>query len=119
MSAEFCYTDEPHYILKKEYEEKPDINKLFEIFVIVYKAELPKYKVSKEEDTARYLFFHDLEKALKRWKLFGPRGALLQRIFTDDEELNELASKNDNIVVENVSEDEEEAKEETKQDIEV
>jgi hypothetical protein len=99
MSADYCYTETPEYILKKEYDEKPDLTKLYEIFVLVYKVDLPKYKIKKEEDTARYLFFHSLEKAFKRWKLFGPRGAILQRIFTDDDELNALATKNDNIEI--------------------
>ena len=31
MSADFCYTESPEYILKKEYTEKPDIEKLFYI----------------------------------------------------------------------------------------
>jgi Ran GTPase-activating protein (RanGAP) involved in mRNA processing and transport len=114
MSADYCYTESPEYILKKEYEGKPDISKLYEIFVLVYKVDLPKYKIKKEEDTARYLFFHSLEKAFKRWKLFGPRGAILQRVFTDDDELNELASKNDNIEVNDEEENDEEEDEEEK-----
>jgi len=122
MSAEYCYTESPEYILKKEYTEKPDISKLHEIFVIVYKVDLPNYQKKKEEDSARYIFLHSLEKAFKRWKLFGPNGAILQRIFTDDEELNALATKNDNIEIneeELVSsdEDEEEKEEEKKEEV--
>ena len=131
MSAEYCYTESPEYILKKEYTEKPDISKLHEIFVIVYKVDLPNYQKKKEEDAARYIFLHSLEKAFKRWKLFGPNGAILQRIFTDDEELNALATKNDNIVIDEEElktennemvvgnsdeEDEEEEKEEVKEE---
>jgi hypothetical protein len=116
MSADYCYTESPEYILKKEYTEKPDIEKLYEIFVIVYKVDLPSYAIKKEEDTARYIFIHSLEKAFKRWKLFGPNGAILQRIFTDDEELNALATKNDNIEIneEDLEEEEEEEEEEEK-----
>lgn len=120
MSADYCYTESPEYILKKEYTEKPDISKLHEIFVIVYKVEVPNYLKKKEEDTARYIFLHSLEKAFKRWKLFGPNGAILQRIFTDDEELNELATKNDNIEINEedlISSDEEEKSEDEKEEV--
>ena len=120
MSAEYCYTESPEYILKKEYTEKPDISKLHEIFVIVYKVEVPNYLKKKEEDTARYIFLHSLEKAFKRWKLFGPNGAILQRIFTDDEELNALATKNDNIIIDDEeleSDEDEDEKEEVKEEV--
>jgi len=118
MSADLCFTQDPEYILTKDYDEKPDIEKLHEIFVITYKVELPNYKMKNEEDDERYIFLHDLDKAFKRWKLFGPNGALLHRMFTDDEELNALATKNDNIVIDEslLAENDEEVVEETKEE---
>ena len=100
MSADLCYTADPDYILVKEYNEKPDINKLHEIFVVIYKVETPNYLKKSDDDDERYIFFKSLDKAIKRWKLFGPRGSMLRRIITYNDELNELAMKNENIVVE-------------------
>ena len=126
MSAELCFTEQPEYILTKEYEEKPDIDKLFEIFVVIYKLDLPKWKIKSDElkESVRYIFFTKLEKAFKRFKLFGPSYAMLQRLFTDNEELYQLALKNDNIdvsiidgdVVEQIEEVNEEVNEETKEE---
>ena len=102
MSAKDCYTESPEFILKKEYTEKPDIEKLHEVFIVIYKVELPKWKIKEDEvkESIRYIFFTNLEKAYKRFKMFGPNYAMLQRVFTDDDEMYELASRNDNIVVE-------------------
>jgi len=116
MSAEFCYTDSPEYILHKEYTEKPDVEKLHEIFIVVYRIDLPAWETQNQEDEIRYIFFKSLEKAMRRWKLFGPRGSMLKRVFTDSDELNEMALKTENIVV--VPEEEEEApKEEEKKEL--
>jgi len=123
MSADLCYTDDPDYILEKEYDGKPDIDKLHEIFVVIYKVEVPSYSKKRDEDEAQYVFFKSLEKAFKRWKLFGPRGAMLRRIITDKDELNELALQNEKTIVipddENITETilkPEEPKEEQKED---
>jgi hypothetical protein len=107
MSAEFCYTDNPEYILHKEYTEKPDVEKLYEVFIVVYTVEVPAWESKSPEDEVRYIFFKSLEKAMRRWKLFGPRGSMLKRVFTDSDELNEMALKTENIVV--APEEEEEA----------
>ena len=115
MAAKDCYTEKPEFILKKTYTEKPDIEQLHEIFIVIYKKEVPKWQVKQDElkESARYIFFTKLEKAYKRFKMFGPNYAMLQRIFTDDDELYELATRNDNIVVEDLS-DSESDKPETK-----
>jgi hypothetical protein len=103
MSAEFCFTDAPEYILHKDYEGKPDVDKLHEIFVIVYSVETPTKDL---KESARYIFIKSLEKAMRQWKLFGPRSALLHRIFTDDDDINQLALDNENKKVEDVVETE-------------
>lgn len=93
MSAECCFTDVPEYILKKEYDGKPDIDSLHELFVIIYKVD----NIDKDlKKSSRYVFIKSIERAMKQWKLFGPRGALLHRIFTDDEDINKLALDNEN-----------------------
>jgi hypothetical protein len=104
MAAKDCYTENPEFILKKEYTEKPDIEQLYEVFIVIYKKELPKWQVKEDElkESSRFIFFTKLEKAYKRFKMFGPNYAMLQRIFTDDEELYKLATQNDNIVVEDI-----------------
>jgi hypothetical protein len=104
MAAKDCYTENPEFILKKEYTEKPDIEQLHEVFIVIYKKELPKWQVKEDElkESSRFIFFTKLEKAYKRFKMFGPNYAMLQRIFTDDEELYKLATQNDNIVVEDI-----------------
>jgi hypothetical protein len=117
MSAEFCYTDDPEYILHKEYTEKPDIEKLYEVFIVVYTVETPSWQTKNPEDEVRYIFFKTLEKAMRRWKLFGPRGSMLKRVFTDSDELNEMALKTENIVVVDVPEEEEAPKEEEKKEL--
>lgn len=103
MSAECCYTDEPQYILKKEYDGKPDVDSLHEIFVIVYRVDTPTKELEK---AARYVFIKTLDRAIKQWKLFGPHGALLHRIFTDDDDINELALHNEIEIDEHVVETE-------------
>lgn len=100
MSADLCYTADPDYILIKEYTEKPDIDKLHEIFVVIYLVDIPNYAKKSDEEEERYIFFKSLDKAIKRWKLFGPRRAMLRRIITDNDELLELTKHNESIVVE-------------------
>jgi hypothetical protein len=101
MSAECCFTDKPEYILKKEYDGKPDVDSLHELFVIVYKVDTP----SKDfKDSSRFVFIKSLDKAVRQWKIFGPRGALLHRIFTDDDDINELALNNENKKAEDIVE---------------
>jgi hypothetical protein len=97
MSHDLCNVEEPYYLLVKEYEDTPKIEDLTEIFVIVYAFELPKWKVKEETDGVEYVFFTSLEKAWKRFKYEGPRKALMKRILTDNDELIELARRNDNI----------------------
>lgn len=101
MSADCCFTDAPEYILHNEYDGKPDIEKLHEVFVIIYKVDT----VTKEIDKAiRYIFIKNLDKAVKQWKIFGPKGALLHRIFTDSDDLNQLALDNENKKTEDIVE---------------
>jgi len=67
----------------------------------------------------RYLFFTDLERAFKQYKYYGPRGAVLSRIFTDNELLAEIAKKSNftiEVEVEEEEKKEEEKEEEKKQD---
>jgi len=101
MSAECCFTDSPEYILKKKYDGKPDVDLLHEIFVIVYKVDTPTKDL---KESARYVFIKSLDKAFKQWKLMGPRGALLHRILTDDDIINELALENENKKTEDIVE---------------
>jgi len=97
MSHELCQVEEPYLLLVKEYEEKPDPRDLCEVFVIVYAYELPNWKIKEESDGVEYVFFTSFDKAYKRFKYEGPRRSILKRIFTDNEELIELARRNDNI----------------------
>jgi hypothetical protein len=99
MSHEFCQTEDPYYILVKEYETKPSMEDLTEMFIVIYVLDLPNWQIKEETDGVEYVFFTSLEKAFKRFKAEGPRRALLKRIFTDNEELIELAKINDNLVV--------------------
>jgi hypothetical protein len=103
MSAECCFTDDPQYVLKREYDGKPDVDSLHEIFVIVYKVDTPTKEIEK---SARYVFIKSLDRAIKQWKLFGPKGALLHRIFTDDNDINQLALHNEIETTEHVLETE-------------
>jgi hypothetical protein len=99
MSHDLCEVEEPYYILVKEYEGKPKLEDLTEVFAIVYAYELPKWQIKEETDGVEYVFFTSLEKAWKRFKYEGPRRALMKRIFTDNDELIELAKRNDNIEI--------------------
>ena len=91
-------TETPYFILVKEYETNPKIEDLTEIFMVIYVVDLPNWKKQGNEDqvlkdSMRYLFFTDLERAFKQYKYFGPKGAFLQRAFTDNDELIELAEQ--------------------------
>ena len=97
MSHDLCDVEEPYYLIVKEYEEKPKPEDLTEVFTIVYAHDIPKWKIKEETDGVEYVFFTSLEKAWKRFKYEGPKRALMKRIFTDNEELIELAKRNDNI----------------------
>lgn len=97
MSHDLCQVEEPYILLVKEYEEKPDPRDLCEVFVIIYAYELPNWQIKEESDGVEYVFFTSFDKAYKRFKYEGPRRAILKRIFTDNEELIELARRNDNI----------------------
>ena len=97
MSHELCQVEEPYLLLVKEYEEKPDPRDLCEVFTIIYAYELPKWQIKEESDGVEYVFFTSFDKAYKRFKYEGPRRSILKRIFTDNEELIELARRNDNI----------------------
>jgi hypothetical protein len=97
MSHDLCQVEEPYLLLVKEYDEKPDPKDLAEVFAIIYAYEVPQWKIKEETDGIEYVFFTSFDKAYKRYKYEGPRRSLMKRIFTDNEELIELAKKNDAI----------------------
>ena len=99
MSHDLCDVEEPYYLIVKEYEEKPKPEDLTEVFTIVYAHDIPKWKIKEETDGVEYVFFTSLEKAWKRFKYEGPKRSLMKRIFTDNEELIELARRNDNVEI--------------------
>ena len=108
MSADCVLTGEPEFIFQKKYTEKPKEEDLFEIFVIVYKVKIENWETDKTEDDAlRMIFFNNVEKAVKRFKLFGPKAAILKRILTDSVEMNEIAEKNNHIEIDEEETDEE------------
>jgi len=116
MDIDTILTEKPLFKLVKEYEENPKIEDLTEIFVVVIREDLPNWKLTNNEDedlkeSMRYFFFTSLEKAFKQYKYFGPRGSVLSRIITDDEELIALAEKSNRIIIP----DDEEVKEEIEQ----
>ena len=45
MSHDLCDVEEPYYLIVKEYEEKPKVEDLTEVFAIVYAHEIPKWKI--------------------------------------------------------------------------
>jgi len=98
MSHGLTHTEVPEYFLEKEYTEKPKPEDLHEIFIIIYVMEVPNYRQETDDDT-RYIFFTNLEKAYKRFKMFVNGKAMLKRVYTDNEKLYEVAQKNDNITV--------------------
>lgn len=98
MSGEL-FDGEPEYHLVKEYEEKPDVDKLTEVFVVVFLVEEDD-KFKTEEERTRMVFFTNLEKAFKRFKIIGPNKAYCKRIITDDERLVELCKHNDSLKIE-------------------
>jgi len=99
MSHDLCEVEEPYYLIVKDYEEKPKQEDLTEVFAVIYAYDLPKWKKKEETDGVEYVFFTSLDKAWKRFKYEGPRRSLIKRIFTDNEELIELAKRNDNIEI--------------------
>lgn len=114
MSGEL-FDGEPEYHLIKEYEDKPDMDKLTDVFVVVYLVEEDD-EFKTDEERTRMVFFTDLEKAFKRFKLIGHNKSYCKRIITDDEKLIDLCKHNDTIKVEVP---EEEKKEENVTDTEV
>jgi len=98
MSGEL-FDGEPEYHLVKEYEEKPDVDKLTEVFVVVFLVEEDD-EFKTEEERTRMVFFTNLEKAFKRFKILGPNKAYCKRIITDDERLIELCKHNDSLKIE-------------------
>lgn len=99
MSHSLCHVEEPYVLLVKDYDEPPKNQDLTEVFVIIYANELPKWKVKEETDGVEYVFFTAFDKAYKRFKYEGPNRSLLKRIFTDNEELIELAKRNDEVEI--------------------
>ena len=67
MSHENTMTEVPEYFLEKEYTVKPKPEDLHEIFIIVYKMEVPNWRTETDDDT-RYIFFTNLEKANCNYK---------------------------------------------------
>jgi hypothetical protein len=120
MEIETVFTETPHFVLVKEYETSPKIEDLTEVFSVVYRVDLPNWKHTGDKDddlkqSMRYLFFTSLDKAFKQYKYYGPRGAVLSRIITDNDELIQLAEKSNFEVI--VSDEEkEEEKEEVKEE---
>lgn len=97
MSGEL-FDAEPEYHLVKEYEDGPDANKLVDVYVVVYLVdEDSEFKT--EEQRTRMIFFTNLEKAFKRYKIIGPNKSYCKRIITDDEKLIELCKHNDTLNV--------------------
>jgi hypothetical protein len=116
MNIDTIFTEKPFFDITKEYATSPTMEDLTEIFCVVFREELPNWKEQVDEDenlkaSMRYLFFTDLERAFKQYKYYGPRGAVLSRIFTDNELLAEIAKKSNFTI-----EVEEEKEEEKKQD---
>jgi hypothetical protein len=87
--------EEPYILLVKEYEEPPKNTDLTEVFVIIYSLDLPTWKIKEETDGVEYVFFTSFDKAFKRFKIEGPKKSLMKRIFTDNDELIEVAKRND------------------------
>lgn len=115
MSNDLCQVEDPYYMLVKEYETKPNIDDLIEVFAVIYVLDLPKWEVKNETDGVEYVFFTSLEKAFKRFKVEGPRKSILKRIYTDNEELVELARRNDNVEIPEDDGEEVEIPEQTEQ----
>jgi len=99
MEIDTMFTEKPLFIIVKDYENNnPKIEDLTEVFSVTYRVQLPNYKEVPDatenlKNSLRYNFFTDLEKAFKQYKYYGPRGAVIARIFTDKDELIELAQK--------------------------
>lgn len=115
MSNDLCEVEDPYYMLVKEYETKPNPDDLIEVFAVIYVLDLPKWQVKEETDGVEYVFFTSLEKAFKRFKVEGPRRSILKRILTDNEELVELAKRNDNVEIPEDDGEEVEIPEQTEQ----
>jgi hypothetical protein len=119
MDIETMFTETPYFLIVNEYETQPKMEDLTEIFVVTYKIKLPNWqqKPDPEEnlkESLRYVFFTDLERAIKQYKYYGPRGATLARMFTDKEEIIEIAEKSNFKLIEE-EEEKEEVKEEEKE----
>ena len=116
MDIDTIFTEKPHFNIVKEYEKPVTIEDLTEVFAVIYRVDLPNYmlKGSEEDmlkDSMRYLFFTEFERAFKQYKFYGPRRAVISRMFTDNDELIELAKKsNFTIEVEEEEKPEEEEK---------
>jgi hypothetical protein len=50
MSADLCLTEDPEFVLVKEYETKPDINDLTELYIVVTMKEIPNWQKTGDED---------------------------------------------------------------------
>jgi hypothetical protein len=122
MDIDTIITEKPYFKLTKEYPEgQLKIEDLTEVLMVTIKVKLANYEESGTEDeilqkSMRHFFFTDFEKAWKQYKFWGPRGAVLLRMFTDDEELINIAKKSNDIVYDYSSlekEEDEENKPET------
>lgn len=113
MEIETMFTDTPYFLIVNEYETQPKMEDLTEIFVVTYRVKLPNWqeKPDPEENlkaSLRYVFLTDLDRAIKQYKYYGPRGATLARMFTDKEDIIEIAEKSNFRIIEEEEEKEEE-----------
>jgi len=120
MDIDTIFTEKPHFNIVKEYEKPVTMDDLTEVFAVIYRVDLPNHmlKGSEEDmlkDSMRYLFFTDFERAFKQYKFYGPRRAVLSRMFTDNDELIELAKKS-NFTIEVEEEEKEKVIEDKKEE---
>jgi len=105
MEVDTVFTEKPYFKLTKEYPEgQLKIEDLTEVFVVAFRVKLPNYEEGPNEEenlkkSLNYYFFDSFEKAWKQYKYCGPRGGVLSRIFTDDEELINISKKSNDIVI--------------------
>jgi hypothetical protein len=104
MDSGTIFTETPQFIITKEYDSPVKIEDLVEVFIVIFRIDLPKHELTNNEDedlkkSCRYLFFTDLERALKQYKYYGPRGAVLSRVFTDKEDIIETAQKSNFTII--------------------
>ena len=90
MQNEYIHSDPKYYL--KEGTNEDEINKddLDEVYCVAYKV---KSKLTGADDKEMYSFTTKFEQAFKRFKLFPHGYATLIRILTNDDNLNELATK--------------------------